>query len=74
MLGLKQNITPASSSSFTLSVPMREVSCVVRYTPRAWEPRSLQSIQMVSRISVFSATLYRPRTALSPLYNNYSSN
>ena len=33
----------ALTSSFTLTVPMREVSCV-EYSPRAWDPRSLQSI------------------------------
>ena len=30
----------ASSSCFTLAVPMREVHCV-RYAPRAWDPRPL---------------------------------
>ena len=36
----------APTSSFTLAVPMREVYCVrlLRYTPRAWDPHSLQSI------------------------------
>ena len=31
------------SSCFTPAVPMLEVSCV-GYTPRAWDPRSLQSM------------------------------
>ena len=33
----------AFSSCFTLAVTMREVYCV-GYTPRAWDPRTLQSI------------------------------
>ena len=36
-------LVSASSSCFALAVPMREVSCV-GYTPRAWDPSSLQSI------------------------------
>ena len=34
-------LVSAPSSCFTLDAPMREVSCV-GYTPRAWEPGSLQ--------------------------------
>ena len=37
-------ILVSASFCFTLAVPMREVSCV-EYTPRAWDPRSLQSTQ-----------------------------
>ena len=36
-------LVSASSSYFTLAVPMREVYCV-GYAPRAWDPRSLLSI------------------------------
>ena len=36
-------LVSASSSCFTLAVPMREVYCV-GYTPRAWDPRSLQPV------------------------------
>ena len=36
-------LVSAPTSCFTLSVPMREVYCV-RYTPRAWDSRSLLSI------------------------------
>ena len=36
-------LVSVSSSSFTLAVPMRRVSSV-GYTPRAWDPRSLQSL------------------------------
>ena len=32
-------LASASSSCFTLAVPMRDVPCV-EYTPRAWDPRS----------------------------------
>ena len=42
-------LVSAPSSSFILAVPMREVYCV-RYIPRAWDPRSLQSILDVSLI------------------------
>ena len=41
--GLASLVGTNSSSCFTLAVPMREVSCV-GYTPRAWDPRSLQSM------------------------------
>ena len=36
-------LVSAPSSYFTLAVSMREVLCV-GYTPREWDPRSLQSI------------------------------
>ena len=36
-------LVSAFFSSFTLAVPMREVSCV-GYEPRAWDPCSLQPI------------------------------
>ena len=36
-------LASASSSCFTLAIPIREVYCV-GYTPRAWDPLYLQSI------------------------------
>ena len=36
-------LVSAPTVSFALAVSMREVYCV-EYTPRAWDPRSLQSI------------------------------
>ena len=64
-------LVSASSSCFTLAVPLREVSCL-GYTPRAWDTRSLQS--MLNGPLYFS--LWRARVDLSLLYarNNNNNN
>ena len=56
-------LVSAPSSCFTLAVPMREVYCV-RYTPRAWDPRSLYSLYQM-------LPLFFRRVAMDP-QNAYS--
>ena len=51
----------ASSSYFTLAVPMHEVPCV-GYTPHAWDPRSLQSIRN-------GLMYFRPLNSLVPKWS-----
>ena len=67
-------LVSASSACFTLAVSMREVSFVV-YTPRAWDPRSLQSML---NSPLYFGLLQRLRsdlrTALSLEYNNNNNN
>ena len=62
----------ASSSSFSLAVPMREESCV-GYTPSVWDLRSLQSILNALIYQCFAMSLQRLQTALSLVYNNTNS-
>ena len=60
-------LVSAHISSFTFAVSMREVYCVV-YTPRAWDPRSLQSIlniPLVFYVFATSSKRLKPR-----IYNN----
>ena len=58
-------ITLARTSSVTLAVHMRKVYCL-GYTPRAWDPRSLQSILNVPL--VFLARCYG---SIEHLYSYY---
>ena len=62
---------PAMFHIIRLFIHMREVSCV-RYTARAWDPRSLQP--MLNDFVYFVMFSRRLKTALRLVYNDDNSN